>query len=132
MNSFLTKVMDLATSGEGTVSELTRVGVPAALWRKPRMGELALSDCNVLINTFEDDYFGHSGLLVPAKVSGLEFDHAASLVATHGLRAYDAVQLACALKMVAIDGECDTLAAFDKELRQAAAREGFMLLPSLK
>jgi len=101
--------MDLATSGEGTVS-----------------------DCNVLINTFEDDYFGHSGLLVPAKVSGLEFDHAASLVATHGLRAYDAVQLACALKMVAIDGECDTLAAFDKELRQAAAREGFMLLPSLK
>src|SRR5665811_960473 len=101
--------------------------------RSTRVRSSAASDVyKRQINTFEDDYFGHSGLLVPAKVSGLEFDHAASLVATHGLRAYDAVQLACALKMVAIDGECDTLAAFDKELRQAAAREGFMLLPSLK
>lgn len=111
------------------VSEFARVEVPAALWRKQRMGELDLSDCSVLVAAFEDDYFAKAGRLVPAKIRSPEFDHAARLVATHGLRAYDGMQLACALKIASVDSDCVTFAAFDGDLRQAASREGFVLLP---
>ncbi len=56
---------------------------------------------------------------------------AARLCAVHGLRAYDAVQLACA--SVARDAvpECQTFPAFDRHLRGAAAAEGFSLVPAV-
>lgn len=112
------------------VSEFARVEVPAALWRKQRMGELDLSDCSVLVAAFEDDYFAKAGRLVPAKIRSPEFDHAARLVASHGLRAYDGMQLACALRIASVDSACVTFAAFGGDLRQAASREGFVLLPA--
>ena len=56
-------------------------------------------------------------------------DAAAALTATHGLRAYDAVQLASAITARKVEPRCDAFAAFDDRLREAAAREGFSLLP---
>ncbi|HEU0089887.1 MAG TPA: type II toxin-antitoxin system VapC family toxin [Pseudonocardiaceae bacterium] len=40
------------------VSALARVEVPAAIWRKHRMGELEPADAAVLIAAFEADYHG--------------------------------------------------------------------------
>lgn len=64
------------------------------------------------------------------RVESTDFDRAAELVALRGLRAYDAVQLAGALKVSAYDATCQTLATFDVELRRAAEQEGLGSLPT--
>jgi predicted nucleic acid-binding protein len=48
----------------------------------------------------------------------------------HGLRAYDAIQLAAARAARGAADGCTTFAAFDTTLRAAAAVEGFALLPA--
>jgi uncharacterized protein len=114
------------------VAQLARVEVPAALWRKQRMGELSANDARLLTADFEADYFG-TGSEPPrfAAVAALGrlLDEAARLCASHGLRVYDAVQLSSALAVREVDGDCTTFAAFDRSLRTAAATEGFELLP---
>ena len=115
------------------VSHLARVEVPAALWRKQRMGELTAEDAQVLTAEFEADWFG-TGKEPPrfaavVVTSGL-LDQAAQLCASHGLRAYDAVQLSCAVAARTADESCRSLAAFDQSLRAAAAAEGFELVPA--
>jgi predicted nucleic acid-binding protein len=114
------------------VSQLARVEVPAALWRKHRIGELSAADTAVLIGAFEADYFGTTDAPPRWSIVALTapvLDHSARLVAAHGLRAYDAVQLASACAVDAAVPERMAFAAFDKALCAAAAGEGFALLP---
>jgi uncharacterized protein len=114
------------------VAELARVEVPAALWRKQRKGELSASDARVLTADFEADFFGTDAeaprfAAVPA--TGSLLDDAATLCASHGLRACDGVQLSTALAVRRADESCSAFAAFDRSLRTAAAAEGFDLVP---
>lgn len=114
------------------VSALVRVEVPAAIWRKHRMGELDVSDAAILVSAFEADYHGSAANqprfgVVTATATVLEV--AAQLVGVHSLRAYDAVQLASAKATAGAVPDCHTVAAFDGTLRAAAAKEGFALLP---
>lgn len=111
------------------VSQLCRVEVPAALWRKNRMRELDADDAHVLVRVFESDLFDAEGTLVPIRVTSGILDDAAKLTATHHLRAYDAVQLATALAARVIDPDCRRIAVFDRDLREAATREGLLLIP---
>ena len=114
------------------VSCLARVEVPAAFWRKHRLGQLSAADAGVLATAFEIDYFGVDGGLPRFAVVGLPaeiLEHGAHLVAVHGLRGYDAVQLSSALAARAADPSCATVACFDDRLRNAAAAEGFTLVP---
>lgn len=55
---------------------------------------------------------------------------AAQVSATHALRAYDAVQLASALAAREADPGCTEFACYDADLRAAAARSGFSLIPA--
>jgi predicted nucleic acid-binding protein len=115
------------------VAQLARVEVPAALWRKQRMGELSAEDARLLTADFEADYFGTDSeppRFAAVVASGGLLDEAARLCASHGLRAYDAVQLSSALAVRRVDESCTTFAAFDRSLRTAAATRGFELLPS--
>jgi len=59
---------------------------------------------------------------LPAEI----LEHGAHLVAVHRLRGHDAVQLSAAR---AADPGCATVACFDGRLRNAAAAEGFTLVP---
>jgi predicted nucleic acid-binding protein len=114
------------------VAQVSRVEVPAALWRKHRSGELSADEARVLVAEFEADLFGTADeepRFVVVAVDQPIYDDAARLAAVHGLRAYDAVQLAAARAARAADPECDELAVFDRDLRAAAAREGFGLVP---
>jgi predicted nucleic acid-binding protein len=114
------------------VSQLARVEVPAALWRKNRMGELSATDNAVLLGAFAADYFGtdeEPGRFFVIAVTASLLDHAARLTGTHGLRAYDAIQLASACAVSAATTDGITFTAFDKTLRTAAAAEGLGLLP---
>lgn len=114
------------------VSQLARVEVPAALWRKHRMGELAATDAAVLVADFEADYFGdidEPPRFLVAAVTSAVIDAAARLVAVHGLRAYDAIQLASALSVAdAVPDGVDFL-AYDAPLIAAAAAEGLTAPP---
>lgn len=115
------------------VSHLARVEVPSAIWRKQRLGELDPGAARLLTAAFEADWSGTEEepprfSVVTATVPVL--DGAARLCAVHGLRAYDAVQLASALAVRDAVPECQTFAAFDRQLRAAAAAEGFTLVPS--
>lgn len=116
------------------VSAIARVEVPAALWRKARTGHLAAGLARVLIADFEADWYGvvptEEPRFAAVQVAEPVLDVAARLVGVHGLRAYDAVQLACALAVRSADPAVDVLACFDTGLRAAGVAEGFDLLPA--
>jgi predicted nucleic acid-binding protein len=114
------------------VSAIARVEVPSALWRKARTGELEDAAAGILVSAFEFDFHGDPdsdprfaivSLTEPVLVAG------AREAARQPLRAYDAVQLASALAVREIDPRCSHFACFDAELRGAASRAGFVLLP---
>jgi predicted nucleic acid-binding protein len=114
------------------VSCLARVEVPAAIWRKHRDGELDDHQAHVLTAEFEADYFGVGAEEQRLVVIGLPasiLDEAARLVATHGIRASDSVQLASAIAARRADPDCATIACFDRRLQRAAVAESFGLLP---
>jgi uncharacterized protein len=114
------------------VTVLARVEVPAALWRKQRLGEVSADDARILTSDFEADYFGTDSeppRFAAAAATDRVLDEAARLCASHGLRAYDAVQLSSALAVRQVDENCTAFAAFDRSLRTAAAAEGFALVP---
>lgn len=114
------------------VAQIARVEVPAALWRKQRLGDLVAEDARLLTAEFEADYFGtdeEPPRFAAVAMTPAVLDDAARAAATHGLRAYDAVQLSSALAAREADPTCATMAAFDGSLRRAAAAEGFTLVP---
>lgn len=114
------------------VSLLGRVEVPAAIWRKVRAGEVEAAHAAVLIQEFEVDWFpggAETGRFVVVGLPGVILKHAAGMAASHALRAYDAIQLATAVAAREADPACGSFACFDVGLRQAAAAEGFVLVP---
>jgi uncharacterized protein len=116
-----------------SVSQIARVEVPAALWRKHRLGELDPDATRLLTADFEADYFGVAEELPRFAAIALTprvLDEAARLCALHGLHAYDAIQLSSARLARDADPECTSVAAFDVSLRTAAALEGFALVPA--
>jgi uncharacterized protein len=117
------------------VSALARVEVAAALWRKHRTGEAGLDDVLLLSRAFAADYAGtrdRPPRFQPVAVTGATIERAVELTGAHGLRAYDAMQLACALVTREADKRCTTLATFDRDLVRAAAAEGFAVLPPVE
>jgi predicted nucleic acid-binding protein len=115
------------------VCSIARVEVPAALWRKERLGELGAEDAEVLVAAFEADYLGtmdEPALFAAVEIGPALLDEAAALTATLALRAHDAVHLASALLAREADPACRQFACFDEQLRVAAARSGFAPVPT--
>lgn len=112
------------------VSQLARVEVPAALWKKHRVGQISASSAGYLLADFEADYFGtpdEPPRLIAVHVTAAILEEAARLVGIHGLRAYDAVQLATSLAARAAALDLVFL-AFDEPLCGAAIAERFELV----
>ncbi len=117
---------------DAVVSAIARVEVPAALWRKHRLGELSLGDASVLVRAFESEWFGddaREGLFAIVALCDAVLEEAARATAVHGLRAYDGVQLASALVARSADPAIDEFLCFDAALAGAARVEGFRVLP---
>ena len=110
------------------VSAVARVEVPAALWRKSRTGALSVDDASILVAAFVADWRDPNGPFLPVGLGSRVLEQAASSAALHGLRAYDAVQLSCALAARAAEPQVDGFLCFDADLREAAGREGFELV----
>ncbi len=114
------------------ISNLARVEVPAAVWRKHRIGELDAGKARVLTDQFEADFFGVGDTpshFVVMDVTEDILESAARLVAIHPFRAFDAVQLASALAAQKADPNCTDFACFDTTVRAAAAAEGLVVFP---
>jgi predicted nucleic acid-binding protein len=127
---------DIAGRDVLVVSAVSRVEVPAAPSRKQRTGELTASKARVLVDDFLatwDDRATHGDrsdrdrvpAYLPVRASNPVLDAAVRLCGVHGLRAYDAVQLASATTAREADAGIDTFLAFDRALVRAAAAEGF-------
>ena len=119
--------------GPHIVSALARVEVAAALWRKHRMGQLSLENTALLTKAFDGDWFDPEAnwcwhqSIEPGEVI---LDAAIQFAGLHGLRAYDAVELATAVAAPVEVPECTTFVAFDQQLRRAVVALGFSILPA--
>jgi uncharacterized protein len=114
------------------VSQLARVEVPAAFWRKYRIGEIDAEHARVLTAEFEADYFGtieEPPRFAVVVVTENVLDEAVRLCSRFPLRAYDAVQLGSALLAHAADPGLAAMAVFDTAVRNAAAAEGLPVTP---
>jgi predicted nucleic acid-binding protein len=114
------------------IAQLSRVEVPSAIWKKYRRGEITQGEATILVGWFEADFHGTAEegprfLIMPT--SPVVLEAAARIVRKHGLRAYDAVQLASAVLAAEANPELRSFAVFDKQLRSAAFAEGFTLIP---
>lgn len=106
------------------IARITQVEVASVFARKARGNFISTTDEMMLLSLFQQDLrlrFGIVELDEPLTM------HAASLAHVHGLRAYDAVQLACALKANSVistlgAGNVNLLCA-DSALRNAGASE---------
>lgn len=99
----------------------------AAVWRKHRTGELDLHTASLLIGEFELDltpepHEPQNFALISATPTVL--DDAARMCGVHGLRAYDAVQLASACRLRDAVPGSTTFLTFDQQLAASAATEG--------
>lgn len=126
------------------VSSVSRVEVASAIWRKQRIGELSPSQARTLVDAFGADLAAlpeHPDLpdppdhirpadadtvtYLPVAVDTAVLDAAVALCGVHGLRAYDAVQLASAVRARAADSSVTEFVTYDVALHRAAAAEGF-------
>jgi predicted nucleic acid-binding protein len=114
------------------VSAIARVEVVSGLWRKARASNISAVRARVPIQTFEADW-APSGSTVPkyrrVAVDAAVLERASAIVAVHGLRSLDAIQLASAIAARDAEPECRTMVVLDERLRNAAAAEGFDILP---
>ena len=114
------------------VCAVARVEVPAAIWRKHRLGELSAAHAALLVDEFAWEWHGDADADPVFAVISLTDDvleTAALACARHGLRAYDALQLAAALTAREADDTLTSFVCFDRELADAASQEGFATRP---
>jgi uncharacterized protein len=102
---------------------IAHVEATAALSRMRKGGRLTPTQLRRAIDDLESLWRG----IDSHAVSDALLAKAAESARTHALRAYDAVHLAGALSFAA--GEQLEFACWDKELRNAAKKHGFALLP---
>lgn len=101
-------------------SIVSSVEVPAALFRRARQGDLAIDQARRHAAQVMSDLDQIEVVEVRAAV----LDLAADLVSRHPLRAYDAIQLASALRLLREGGLAMTFVCADRTLCAAASAEG--------
>jgi len=100
-------------------SRISAVEVAAALWRRSREGDVTAAAVRSCLARLAADLV-EIDIVEPR---GAVLDIAAELVSRHPLRAYDAVQLASALRLARSTRMALTFACADAKLCTVAARE---------
>lgn len=116
---------DPSASNEIFLSRITRVEVIAAVTRRGKGGQLAGQSALPLLTAFRHDAAHQYNIL---EITPVLLADAEQLAESHGLRAYDAVQLAVAMalhRMRSASGLSPaTFISADQELNSAATAEG--------
>ncbi|MGH9753280.1 MAG: type II toxin-antitoxin system VapC family toxin [Blastocatellia bacterium] len=120
-------LVDAQPPNEIVIAQVTGVEIIAAITRRLRAGATTPTDAAQAISAFRNDF--QSGYEVVAVSTSL-IEEAMNLAELHGLRGYDAVQLAAATtfeaQMTARGVGPLTLISADNELNQAAQAEGLL------
>jgi predicted nucleic acid-binding protein len=107
------------------IARITAVEVVSALTRRTRGGSLTASQSNKAIRRFERSLFGRYAIV---EIRPTLANRAMLLAKIHGLRGYDAVQLAAALtandERLSVGAPALTLVTADTALNAAASLEG--------
>ena len=98
------------------------------MWGKAARAELDGQQAATLDRAFIADVRGGRFVMLP--VADTVVARSLACVRRHILRGADAVQLASALLAREADPAVNTMAVFDKRLRDAASAEGLALLPA--
>jgi len=124
-------VNNLCTPASGHtvyIVRITGVEIIAALSRRVRTGTLAMPDAQVAATQFKSDF---STLYQIVEVTEQLVASAMTLAENHGLRGYDAVQLAAALELQAIRTSLSlsgiTIVCADDQLNATALAEGLFV-----
>ncbi len=124
--AWVQELTDQAAGHRRFIAQITGVEMIAAVTRRLRRGDLAPAEAATALAEIQAD-FGRDYLLLEASLPRVR--EAMALAERHGLRGYDAVQLATALFL---RGRCRAagmpdpiLIAADGELNRAAGAEGF-------
>ena len=118
-----TAVSQAATTGTSLVS---RAEVAAALGKAVRVKALTQEEAFSVLQVFRSDWVD----LVRIQLTEVVVARADSLARDHGLRGYDAVQLASGLAWQDALGEQVTMATFDKHLWTVAESVGLFTYPA--
>lgn len=102
------------------VARITLPETVAAITRRERGGSITPQNATFALAAFQQDF---ARQYVIVDISAALLDHAAALARAHGLRGYDATQLAAALE-IRSQVPSLTLLSADLELNAAAATEG--------
>jgi predicted nucleic acid-binding protein len=108
-----------------TTGIITRVEVAAAIARAVRMSLLSSAEALAALNQFRSERESYHRLPITEQTV-IRGD---ALAYEHGLRGYDATHLACALIWQETLGTPVTMASFDGQLIEAAARMQMVTLP---
>jgi predicted nucleic acid-binding protein len=100
-------------------SAISGVEVPAALWRRAREGDLPEARAKNLVKRVVEDL----SEMIVVEVRRSATDLARQLVERRPLRAYDAVQLACALLLAERTETAVTFVCADHRLCEVAVAE---------
>jgi uncharacterized protein len=125
-SAWVTALTDPASGNACWLAAISRVEVLAALYLRVRTGTLTPSQAGQAEQVFRGELATHFRLL---PVHDVLLNEAMRLVASHPLRAYDAVQLAAALDLQAQRQAFGGLSppiflSADQRLNRAAAAEG--------
>lgn len=101
------------------ISRLSTVEVPSGLWKRSRVGDISVADARRLVSRFASDA-AHVTIVEPRAAT---LDLAVDLVERHPLRAYDAVQLASALRWTRETGVALAFVCADARVATAALAE---------
>lgn len=127
-SAWLTALTDVGAGNACWISAITRVEFAAALYRRVRIGTLALVQAQQTELVFRHELPTHFRS-IPADTAIL--DQAMQLVAVHPLRASDAIQLATAVyikdQYAAVGLPPPVLVSSDHDLNQAATAEGLVV-----
>jgi uncharacterized protein len=109
------------------ISQAALVEVQASLCRKERMGTISLADRDTSINNFKRDIRRQYKVV---RVTNAIYSAGGDLCRKHKLRAYDAIQLACALAVrdntLANNRPAPIFVRADNDLLSVATAEGLV------
>ncbi|HEY9611612.1 type II toxin-antitoxin system VapC family toxin [Allocoleopsis sp.] len=124
-STWVNSLFNPALDNEAFIAAITPVEIVAAITRRARGGTLTLTDATAACNFFRSDLL--SSYQVVELTDGL-ISRAMTLAEGHGLRGYDAVQLAAAFEVhalcVANGLPVLTFVCADIELNAVATHEG--------
>lgn len=92
--AWMIDLLDPATRNRLYIARITGAEVTAALTRKERGGHLPAAAATAALSSFQHDF---ANRLRPVEITAILIVDAMAAARTHGLRGYDAVQLAAAL-----------------------------------